>query len=145
MSGEQAKGIDEHNSCCSAHTQHFAHLMPSPARDIFIVLTKTIIKSRIVQKLVKYLQKPKASHLRSISTLKSVQKPRLVQQRIFFKKGLSSKQMSSKHSVMEDAKIKTRIIHSKAGVSTTDRTTVRTLIHFLPMSVARQRLIQLHL
>jgi len=53
--------------------------------------------------------------------------------------------MSSKHSVMEDAKIKTRIIHSKAGVSTTDRTTVRTLIHFLPRSVARQRLIQLHL
>jgi len=53
--------------------------------------------------------------------------------------------MSSKHSVMEDAKIKIRIIHSKAGVSTTDRTTVRTLIHFLPRSVARQRLMQLHL
>jgi len=46
---------------------------------------------------------------------------------------------------MEDAKIKIRIIHSKAGVSTTDKTTVRTLIHFLPRSVARQRLMQLHL
>lgn len=48
-------------------------------RETPIVLTKTIIKSRIVQKLVKYLQKPKASHFRSISTLKSAQKPRLVQ------------------------------------------------------------------
>lgn len=44
-----------------------------------IILTKTIIKSKIVQKLVKYLQKPRASHFKSISTLKITQKTRLVQ------------------------------------------------------------------
>lgn len=46
---------------------------------------------------------------------------------------------------MEDAKIKTNIIHSKAGVSTTESTAVLTAIHFLPISVATHRFMQLHL
>lgn len=46
---------------------------------------------------------------------------------------------------MEDAKMKTRIIHSKAGVSTTERITVRILIHFLPIAVAIHRSMQVHL
>lgn len=41
--------------------------------------------------------------------------------------------------------MKTRIIHSKAGVSTTERITVRILIHFLPIAVAIHRSMQVHL
>jgi len=78
MSGEDKQGNAIH-----ATERHSARLRFYFCRIVagrsLVVLTKTIIKSRIVQKLVKYLQKPRASHFRSISTLKSAQKPRLVQ------------------------------------------------------------------
>lgn len=53
--------------------------------------------------------------------------------------------MSSKHSVIEEANIRTSIIHSKAGVSTTESTEVRTLIHFWPRSVSRHLFMHGHL
>ena len=53
--------------------------------------------------------------------------------------------MSSKQRVTEDAKMRTNIIHSKAGVSTTERTAVLTWIHFLPNLVEMQTLMQVHL
>lgn len=53
--------------------------------------------------------------------------------------------MSSKQSVIEEAKIKTKIIHSNAGVSTTESTAVRTSVHFFPSSVFKHFSMQLHL
>lgn len=47
--------------------------------DFNVLLTKTMIKSKIVQKLVKYLQKPKATHFSSISIENNAQNPKLVQ------------------------------------------------------------------
>lgn len=43
------------------------------------ILTNTIMKSNIVQKLVKYLVNPSAIHFRNISMVKIKQKPRFVQ------------------------------------------------------------------
>lgn len=83
-----------------------------------LILTKTIVKSNSVQKLVKYLKNPNAIHLRNISMMKIMQNPKLVQYSIFFNGLFFSRWMSSKQSVMLDAKISTNTNHSKAGVST---------------------------
>lgn len=55
------------------------------------ILTKTIIKSSIVQKLVKYFVNPSAIHLRNISIVKIKQNPRFVQYNIRFNGLLLSK------------------------------------------------------
>lgn len=89
-----------------------------PTQITIVILTKTIVKSSKVQKLVKYLKNPNAIHLRNISITKIRQNPRLVQYNIFFKGLFFSKWMSSKQSVILDAKISTKMNHSKAGVST---------------------------
>lgn len=49
------------------------------------ILTKTIIKSNMVQKLVKYFVNPNATHFNNISTTNIKQKAKLVQYNIRFK------------------------------------------------------------
>lgn len=70
---------------------------------------------------------------------------KLVQYRTFFKLGFSSRWMSSKQRVTLDAKINTRMNHSKAGVSTTERTACRIRVHFRPNLVCRHLSQQPHL
>lgn len=83
-----------------------------------VILTKTIVKSNKVQKLVKYLKKPNAIHFRNISIMNIMQNPRFVQYNILFSGIFFSKWISSKHSVILDANMRTKMNHSKAGVST---------------------------
>lgn len=56
-----------------------------------------------------------------------------------------SKCMSSKHSVMLDAKISTSTNHSKAGVSTTEHTAVRAFVQCMPHLVSTNFCQQGHL
>lgn len=99
------------------------------------LLTKTIIKSKIVQKLLKYLVKPNAIHFSNISMMKITQNTRFVQYRIALSLLFLSKCISSKHNVILEAKISIRTNHSNAGVSTMLRTAVRTPVHFCPSFV----------
>lgn len=99
------------------------------------LLTKTIIKSKIVQKLLKYLVKPNAIHFSSISTMNMTQNTRFVQQRIALSLLFLSKCISSKHNVILEAKIRIRTNHSNAGVSTMFSTDVLTSVHFCPSFV----------
>lgn len=94
------------------------------------------MKSKTVQKLEKYLVKPKASHFNNISTINMIQKTKFVQYKTVFNLIFFSKWISSKHSVTLEANIKIRTNHSNAGVSTTDKTDVLMAVHFRPNFVS---------
>ena len=85
-------------------------------------LTQTMIKSRQVQALVKYLHSPNAIHFRIISQKKSTANTKLTIFNINISSSLSCKLISSKHSDKLEAKIKSKIVHSKKGLSTTLKT-----------------------
>jgi hypothetical protein len=80
-------------------------------------------KSRQVHALVKYLQSPKATHLRSISIKKRTAKTRLTILSMNMSCSLSCRLMSSKQSDRLDAKMRRRMVHSKKGLSTMSWTT----------------------
>lgn len=108
-------------------------------------LTNTMRKSSRVQNSLKYLWKPNAIHLRTISMTKIIEKTRFVQYRMDFSLGFSSKWISSKQRVTDDAKMSTKMNHSNAGVSTTDITAVLPLVHLLPIGVCSSWFQQMHL
>ena len=117
------------------------------------------MKSRQVQTLPKYLQRPKAIHLRNISMVKRTAKTRLTILRMNFNSSLSWRLISSKqrdrlqiwdievshlhylviHHSQEsrwgvkrdlEAKMRRRMVHSKKGLSTMSWTIERKKSHF---------------
>lgn len=68
--------------------------------------------------------------------IKIKQNPKLVQYNIRFSGLFASRWMSSKHSVILDAKMSTSTNHSNAGVSTTARTDRRMTRQHRPKGVA---------
>lgn len=68
------------DTCENRDVSEFYEVSSKLLYVIFIsILTKTIVKSNNVQKLVKYRKNPSAIHLRNISITNIMQKPRLVQ------------------------------------------------------------------
>lgn len=82
------------------------------------LLTQTITKSRQVQALVKYRHRPNATHLSNISMKKSTAKTMLTILRMNISSSLSWRLMSSKHSERLEAKMSSKMVHSKKGLST---------------------------
>ena len=96
-------------------------------------------KSKQVQALVKYLQSPKAIHLSNISMVNRTAKTMLTILRISMSSSLSCKLMSSKHRLKLEAKIKSRMVHSKNGLSTKSKTICRNESHPLSRQVPRMQ------
>ena len=96
-------------------------------------------KSKQVQALVKYLQSPKAIHLSNISMVNRTAKTMLTILRISMSSSLSCKLMSSKHRLKLEAKIRSRMVHSKNGLSTKSKTSCRNESQPLSRQVPRMQ------
>ena len=92
-------------------------------------------KSRQVQASEKYLQSPNAIHLSIISMKNSTAKTILTILSMNMSSSLSWRLMSSKHKERLDAKMRSRMVHSKKGLSTTSWTNCRMAVQVRPRHV----------
>ena len=102
-------------------------------------------KSRQVQASEKYLQSPNAIHLSIISMKNSTAKTILTILSMNMSSSLSWRLMSSKHRERLDAKMRSRMVHSKKGLSTTSWTNCRMAVqdrprHVLPKNEQQEQL-----